>query len=162
MLRIGDLAPDFSLPDDAGSFVRLADLLREGPVVLYFYPADFTPVCTKEACMFRDVHEDLVARGIRVVGVSPQPAGTHARFRESHRLPFPLLSDAGKVTARAYGAVAPLGLWVKRVSYLLGRDGKVLDAASGDLLLGDHREFVARVLERLGGTKGPASPGAPS
>lgn len=155
MLRAGDRAPDFELPDDSGRKVRLTDLLRDGPLILYFYPADFTPVCTREACMFRDAHQDLAARNVRVVGVSAGAAGTHARFRERCRLPFSLLSDPGKRVARAYGARGPLGLWVKRISYLIGPDGEVLDAARGDYSLGGHREFVARALARLGTAAGP-------
>jgi peroxiredoxin Q/BCP len=150
MLKVGDLAPDFELEDDAGNRVRLRDLLATGPLVLYFYPADSTPVCTREACMFRDAYEDLAARGVRVVGVSPQRAGTHARFRERHRMPFPLLVDAGRAGARAYGALGFLGLFTRRVSYLIGREGKVEDVARGDFRLGEHEAFVRRVLERLG------------
>ena len=150
MLRAGDRAPDFELPDDSGRMVRLADLLRDGPLVLYFYPADFTPVCTKEACMFRDVHQELAARNVRVFGVSDGAGDSHARFRERHRLPFSLLSAPGRVVARAYRALGPLGLWVKRISYLIGPDGKILDAAGGDFRLGGHREFVARALAGAG------------
>ena len=72
MLQAGDRAPEFELADDHGRIVRLSELLAHGPLVLYFYPADFTPVCTKEACMFRDAHADLAAQGIRVFGVSPR------------------------------------------------------------------------------------------
>jgi peroxiredoxin Q/BCP len=149
MLNIGDKAPEFELPDDEGRTIRLSDLLREGPVVLYFYPADFTPVCTRQACMFRDFSADLVARGIRVLGISPQPAGLHARFRQRHGLPFPLLTDPGKRTVRAYEARGLLGLITRRISYLIGTDGTIWDAVKADFRLGEHEAFVRRVLERV-------------
>jgi peroxiredoxin Q/BCP len=156
MLRPGDTAPDFELTDDRNRKVRLSSLLREGPLILYFYPADFTPVCTREACMFRDVHEDLAARGVRVLGVSTQAPETHARFRQRHGLPFPLLADTDKSVARAYGALGFLGLALRRISYLIGKDGRILDVVRADLRLGRHQEFVGRVLETLRDEK-PAS-----
>jgi peroxiredoxin Q/BCP len=78
MLKPGDLAPEFILPDENGNDVALTQLLQPGPIILYFYPADFTPGCTKEACTFRDIHDDILSVGLRVVGVSPQDAGSHA------------------------------------------------------------------------------------
>lgn len=162
MLQPGEKAPDFELPDDAGRIVRLSDLLSEGPVLLYFYPRDFTPVCTREACMFRDVHEDLALRGIRVVGISPQDAAKHARFRERHALPFPLLVDAGKKVARAYDALGFLGLMVQRVSYWIGADGTIRGAVRADLRLDRHQELVRKVIEEAGegGPPAEADPGS--
>lgn len=147
MLRAGDKAPDFELSNDCGKKVRLSELLAGGPIVLYFYPADFTPICTREACLFRDHHAELAARGVRVYGVNSASAETHARFREKHGLPFPLLVDPDKTTIRAYGASGPLGLVVRRISYLIGADGLIKDAAKADLRLGPHTEFIRRVLE---------------
>ena len=148
-LGIGDIAPNFELEDDRGQLVRLSDALREGTVVLYFYPMNFTPACTKEACMFRDVHDTLAGRGIRILGVSPQRPESHAKFRERHRLPFPLLSDGGKSIARAYGAVSLLGLYTKRVSYWIGQDGRILDTASADWSVTEHEAFARRVLAAM-------------
>ncbi len=148
MLAIGTIAPDFTATDDQGRALRLRDLLAEGPLVLYFYPADFTPGCTKEACMFRDAHEDLVAAGIRVLGVSPQDEASHRKFREAHRLPFALVADPEKAVVRAYDVDGPLGFGVRRVSYLIERDGRIADATQADLRIGRHEEFVERVLKR--------------
>lgn len=148
MLQIGDKAPDFELEDDQGRRVRLDDLLREGPLILYFYPMDFTPVCTREACMFRDAYAELSARGVRVVGISPQGSEKHARFRSKHGLPFPLLADVEKRVARLYGVLGLLGLTVRRVSFWIEADGTIRDVATGDFRVGPHEEFAARVLER--------------
>jgi peroxiredoxin Q/BCP len=157
MLQEGDKAPDFELSDDGGKKVRLSDLLAGGPVVLYFYPGDFTPVCTREACFVRDHHAELAARGVRVYGVNSASAESHARFREQHGLPFPLLVDPDKKAIRAYGASGPLGLGVRRISYLIGPDGLIKDAAKADLRLGPHKEFIRRVLEAHGIRDAPAT-----
>lgn len=148
MLKAGDRAPDFELPDEQGRPVRLSKLLKEGPLVLYFYPSDFTGVCTKEACMFRDMHAELAARGIRVIGLNTQPPDMHRKFTKSYSLPFPLLSDPERVAVRAYGADGFLGLMVRRISYLIGADGIILDSVQADLQLGRHKDFVKRILER--------------
>lgn len=150
MLQVGEKAPDFELEDDEGRRVRLSEALREGPVLLYFYPMDFTPVCTREACMFRDLHGDLARRGVRVLGVSPQASSRHARFRQLHSLPFPLLADEDKKVARAYGAVGLLGLMVQRISYWIGADGTIRGAVRADFRLDRHRDFVRTVLEQAG------------
>ena len=93
MLKAGERAPEFTLPDDTGKDRSLTELLSSGAIVLYFYPADFTPGCTRQACTLRDLHADIQRAGLRVVGVSPQGAESHAKFREKHALPFVLLSD---------------------------------------------------------------------
>jgi peroxiredoxin Q/BCP len=96
MLKTGTKAPGFELKDQAGKLRRLDSLLADGALILYFYPADFTPGCTKEACSFRDLQQDLVRAGLRVVGISPQDTDSHRRFAELHDLNFTLLSDPDK------------------------------------------------------------------
>lgn len=142
MLKAGDKAPDFTLPDQDGRQVSLHALLSAGPVVLYFYPADFTPGCTKEACSIRDMHDDIAAAGMRVVGVSPQDADSHARFRDKHGLPFTLVADPDKVAVSAYGVDGPLGIGVRRATFLIGPDGIIRDAVLADLRVGRHEEFI--------------------
>ena len=150
MLKIGDDAPDFELPrgasESASDARSLYDLLASGPVIVYFYPMDFTPVCTREACFFRDSHADLVAQGFRVIGINAMGESLHERFRARHDLPFPLLADTEKKVIRAYGAVGPLGLSTRRVSYLVGKDRKIADVAHADWRLGPHKSFVERAL----------------
>jgi peroxiredoxin Q/BCP len=102
-LQIGDLAPDFSLPDTQGNLVRLSEL-RGQRVVLYFYPRDNTPGCTKEACGFRDAYSDYQAQNVVVFGISTDDAKSHAKFTTKYELPFPLLCDADAVVAQAYGS----------------------------------------------------------
>ena len=147
MLKAGDRAPDFSLPDQDGREVSLAALLAQGPFVLYFYPADFTPGCTREACRVRDLHAELLQAGLRVVGVSPQDSASHARFRERHRLPFPLLADVDKQLVRAFGVDGPLGFGVRRASFLVGADGKIRDAVLADFRIDRHASFLRRAME---------------
>ena len=149
MLAEGDRAPDFDLPDAEGRRVTLSALLREGPVVLYFYPADFTPVCTRQACLLRDRHAPLRTAGAQVVGISPQAPASHRRFRERHGLTFLLLADPGREAIRAYGALGLLGLLVRRVTYLILQDGRIHDRVVADLRLGRHADFVARVIDKL-------------
>ncbi|MGH8427379.1 MAG: peroxiredoxin [Gammaproteobacteria bacterium] len=146
MLEPGTRAPDFTLSDENGLPVHLAEILASGPVLLYFYPADFTPGCTREACAIRDLHPSLDAGGVRVLGVSPQDVVSHRRFGEKHRLPFRLLADPEREAIRAYECAGPFGL-VRRTSYLIGGDGIIRKAVRADLRIGRHREFTARAAE---------------
>lgn len=146
MLKHGTQAPEFELEDQDGKRHTLKSLLRAGPLILYFYPADFTPGCTKEACSFRDLQKDLVAANLRVVGVSPQDAESHKRFAAKHALNFPLLADPDKKAIKAYDVDGPLGFGVRRGTYLIGADGKVLDSVLADLRISEHEAFVARAL----------------
>ena len=148
MLEVGEIAPDFTLPNQDGTLVSLDGLTKEGEVVLYFYPADFTPVCTREACEFRDRHASLEGVGARVVGVSPQSERSHKRFQDAYQLPFPLLSDDGKRMIRAYGVDGPLGFGVRRATFHIGRDKRVLNRVVADLFLGDHIELIKQVVAK--------------
>ncbi|HRP87845.1 MAG TPA: peroxiredoxin [Gammaproteobacteria bacterium] len=146
MLKAGDHAPDFTLPDQDGRPVSLRNLLADGPLVLYFYPADFTPGCTKEACSIRDMHDEIAAAGMRVVGISPQDATSHARFRDQHQLPFTLLADPGKAAVKAWGVDGPLGVGVRRATFLVGADGVIRDAVLADLRISRHEEFIRKAI----------------
>jgi peroxiredoxin Q/BCP len=146
MLKAGELAPDFELPDQDGRKQRLSTLLDGRPLILYFYPADFTPGCTKEACDLRDLHTRILASGLRVVGISPQSPESHRRFREQHSLPFMLLSDEDKVAIRAFGVDGPLGIGVRRATFLIDAMRKIVDAVLADLRIGRHQEFVERAI----------------
>ena len=151
MLDIGDTAPDFTLKNEAGELVSLDDLLAEGPLVLYFYPADFTSVCTAEACEIRDRHEQLRAVSANVVGVSPQGESTHTRFRDRYDLPFPLLDDTRKVVIKAYGVNGPLGMGVRRVTFLINPDKKITNRVVSDFSTKPHMVLIDQVVEDLGG-----------
>ena len=146
MLSPGDAAPDFTLPDHDGRKRSLRELQDGGPLILYFYPADFTPGCTKEACDLRDLHTKILSAGMKVVGISPQSPESHRRFREQYALPFTLLSDEEKRAIRAYDVDGPLGIGVRRATYLLDAKGKILDAVLADLRIGRHQEFVQKAV----------------
>src|SRR2546426_3845848 len=109
-VSVGDVAPDFTLPDQSGTPVRLGDLVGEKTVVLYFYPKDETPGCTIEARAFRDSYEQFTAKDAQVVGVSSDSVRSHRRFARRHNLPFLLLSDADGAVRRLYGGGETLGL----------------------------------------------------
>jgi peroxiredoxin Q/BCP len=146
MLAEGTRAPEFDLPDQDGRRHTLASLLADGPLILYFYPADFTPGCTKEACSFRDLHQELMRAKLRVVGVSPQDVASHRRFADQHQLNFPLLADPDKGAVKAYDVDGPLGFGVRRGTYLIGADGLIKDAVLADLRIGAHEAFVRNAI----------------
>jgi peroxiredoxin Q/BCP len=149
---IGQRAPDFSLQDQDGRLVRLSDLLAHGPIVLAFYPLDFSPVCTKQLCDYQDSYESIRSLGVRVVGISPDPPDRHREFITSKHLQFLLLSDPHHHVFRAYGVV-PRWLSIKtRGLFVIGRDGKVLDERVEKTMF-THRG-AADVLKLLGGLKG--------
>lgn len=130
MLEPGDLAPDFELETDGGGTVRLSDL-KGKRVVLYFYPKDNTPGCTKQACGFRDRRDEFAEMDVVVLGVSPDGVRSHDRFRDRYELNFPLLSDPDHAVAEAYGAWGPKKLYGKeymgliRSTFVIGPDGKI-------------------------------------
>ena len=148
MLNSGDNAPVFTATDQHGNRVNLSDCLQQGPLVLYFYPADFTPVCTAEACAFRDRFDDLATSKIQIVGVSPQNAASHQRFAATHSLQFPLLSDEKKTIIRAYGVDGPLGFGVRRVTFYIDTTARIADRVVSDLFVGSHMDLIKRLLDR--------------
>jgi thioredoxin-dependent peroxiredoxin len=129
-LNVGDVAPDFALPDGKGNTVRLADL-KGKRVVLYFYPRDNTPGCTKEACAFRDAYADFQEQDVVVLGISTDDAKSHEKFTTKYNLPFPLLTDAdGQVSTAydSYGLKKFMGkeyMGITRNTFVIGPDGKI-------------------------------------
>jgi len=126
----GSKAPAFSLKDDSGNRVKLSDL-KGKPVVVYFYPRDDTPGCTKEACALRDRYEEIQQRGVHLFGVSTDDAESHAKFRQKYALPFPLLVDADHAMSEKYGAWREKNMYgkksmgIQRATYLIDAQGKV-------------------------------------
>ena len=129
-VEAGKKAPDFTLPADDGGKLKLSDL-RGKPVVLYFYPRDNTPGCTRQACAFRDRRAELKKLGALVLGVSPDSVASHEKFRASHQLNFPLLADTDHKVAEKYGAwrekilYGKKSLGIQRSTFLIDADGKV-------------------------------------
>jgi peroxiredoxin Q/BCP len=139
-------APTVSLSVAPAKTVALADLYRERPVVLFFYPKNNTSICTKEACAFRDAYEDFIAAGATVVGVSGDTAASHEAFAGKHRLPFLLASDADGALRRAFGVPKTLGLIPGRVTYVIDRAGVVRHVFSGQFVADRHvREALEAV-----------------
>lgn len=127
-LPVGGEAPDFRLLDESGMPATLAEHRGHRNVILIFYPADDTRICTQQVCEMRDSWSELSARNTAVYGINPGGEESHRHFREKHRLPFPILVDEGKRVAKLYHAD---GLIVKRTVYLIGRDGKIVFAERG-------------------------------
>lgn len=147
MIKVGESAPDFDLRDQSGALISLSDLLKNGPVILYFYPVDFSPVCTSQACAYRDEYPNVVESGVQIVGVSPQDVDTHRRFAESYSVPFPLLADPAKVAIRAYGVDGPMGFGVRRVTFLIDTAGIVENRVVSDFFVGSHLDLIKSTLD---------------
>ncbi len=148
---VGDVAPDFVLPDQRGNPVRLRDLLGRKMVVLYFYPKDETPGCVLEARAFRDRYEQINAQGAEVVGISSDSVKSHQRFTVRHHLPFVLLSDREGAVRALYGVEKTLGVLPGRVTYVIDQTGVVRQVYSSQLLPTRHSREALSVLSNLGG-----------
>ncbi|HET7224248.1 MAG TPA: thioredoxin-dependent thiol peroxidase [Candidatus Eisenbacteria bacterium] len=128
---IGRPAPDFTLPSTSGEPVSLRQFKGRKTVVLYFYPKDDTPGCTREACDFRDHHAELEAANVVVLGVSPDPMESHLKFRDKQHLPFPLLSDEDASIARMYGVWKQKNLYgkksmgIERTTFVIDKTGRI-------------------------------------
>ncbi len=154
MLSIGDVAPDFETTDEEGMQFRLSDY-RGRKLVLYFYPRDFTPGCTAEACSIRDSYHIFEGSGIPIFGVSGGSAELHRSFRQQYRLPFSILMDEDLKIAKLYGAYSKLGvigMGVKRITYLIDESGKIeaIFGGSEGLEKVDSREHADQIMSFWG------------
>jgi peroxiredoxin Q/BCP len=146
MIKAGERAPEFTLPDETGKDRSLTELSNAGAMVLYFYPADFTPGCTRQACVLRDIHSEIESAGLRVVGISPQNPQSHAKFKAKYHLPFVLLSDEQKTVIKMYGVNGPLGVGVRRATYLIDASRRIRDAVLADFMIARHTEFIRKAI----------------
>ena len=124
-VNVGDKAPDFEGPTSDGSRLGLKDFLGKKNVVLYFYPKDDTPGCTKEACSFRDNLKSVREIGAEVIGVSLDSVESHKKFADKYNLPFPLISDKEKRIATAYGVLKDTGTSASRVTFIIDKSGRI-------------------------------------
>lgn len=124
-LKIGDKAPDFTLTDKEGKEISLSDFIGK-KVVLYFYPKDNTPGCTKEACMFRDNYEDFKTLGAEVIGVSSDSENSHKKFKSKYNLPFILLSDTKSIVRKSYGVKKTFGFIPGRETFVINENGIIV------------------------------------
>ena len=152
MLAMGGRAPEFTLPDQTEQSVSLSTLLRHGPLILYFYPADFTTGCTREACALRDLYGEILQAGLDVAGVSPQDPASHRAFREKHQLPFTLLSDVDKAVIRMYDVNGPLGFGVRRATYLVDQARYIRAAVLAHFRIAAHEDFARKAIAMSAGT----------
>jgi len=148
-VKIGDVAPDFSLPSQMGDNVTLSEYFGKTNIVLYFYPKDESPGCTREACKFRDSYQELVNLGAEVIGVSAQSIESHKSFATHHGLPFLLLSDKDNKVRKLYGVPASLGLLPGRVTYIIDKKGIVRQIFSSQTQVERHVEEAAKALREI-------------
>jgi thioredoxin-dependent peroxiredoxin len=146
---VGSRAPDFTLPSQSGEMVNLKDFLGEKLVILYFYPKDNTPGCTKEACAFRDEHEQFGKLDAEVIGVSSDSVESHRRFAEKHNLSFTLLSDEGGKVRKLYGVPNTFGIFPGRVTYVIDEAGVVRHVFSSQIEAIKHVEGALKSLAAI-------------
>jgi thioredoxin-dependent peroxiredoxin len=147
MLQVGDTAPDFTLVAQNGEPVRLSSFQGSKNVVLFFYPKDDTPGCTKEACAFRDSYADFLDRGTAVLGVSSDSSVSHQQFASKYSLTFPLLTDTGGKLRNAYGVGRTLGIIPGRATFVIDKQGVIRAAFSSQF---QPEEHVRTALAALG------------
>jgi peroxiredoxin Q/BCP len=149
-IDVGDAAPDVELQTHGGERIRLADYVGEKTVVLFFYPKDGSPVCTKEACAFRDAYEDFVEAGAVVIGISGDSAEQHQAFAANHRLPFVLATDSDGAVRRKFGVPKSMGIMPGRVTYVIDRKGIVRHVFSSQFAADRHVQEAMNVIRKLG------------
>ena len=145
----GDAAPDLTFSVHTGEQISLKDYRGDKAVVLYFYPKDYTPVCTREACAFRDAYEDFVEAGATVIGVSADSDERHRSFAESHHLPFLLAGDVDGTIRRAFGVPKTMGILPGRVTYVIDKEGVVRHIFNAQLLADQHVDEALDVISGL-------------
>jgi thioredoxin-dependent peroxiredoxin len=145
--RLKPLAPNFQLPDQHGKLFDLDEILKVSPAVLFFYPKDETPGCTKEVCSFRDSFAEFQKAGFAVVGISGDSIRAHEKFAWKHRLPYRLLSDKGGEVAARFGVKRKLGIIPGRVTLVIGQDRNIYHRFEGLFMADEH---VRQALGALG------------
>ena len=148
-VEIGDKAPEFALKNQNGETVSLKDFFGKKTVVLYFYPKDMSPGCTKEACAFRDSYEAFKDAGAEVIGISSQSQESHSIFSLRYNLPFTLLVDEGSKVRRLYGVRSSLGMIPGRVTYVIDKEGVVRHIFSSQVDIEGHVNEALKVLKTL-------------
>ncbi|MGP9017403.1 peroxiredoxin [Streptomyces sp. BR1] len=148
-MKIGDTVDDFELPDETGTPRSLSGLLAQGPAVLFFYPAAFTPGCTAQACHFRDIAGEFRALGAQPVGISADSVERQAEFTEKHSFGYPLLSDPDGAVRERFGvkrgfSMAP----TKRVTFVIDTDRRVLEIVKSEIRMNVHADRALDVLRK--------------
>ncbi|HXQ59232.1 MAG TPA: peroxiredoxin [Acidimicrobiales bacterium] len=148
-MDIGDVVPDFELPDETGTVRKLSDLLTAGPVTLFFYPGAMTYGCTKESCHFRDLKKEFEQAGGQRVGISADKVEKQKEFSDKYNFDFPLLSDPDRTVAEIFGVKRSGGLVpVKRNTFVIGTDRKVIGVIKSELSMQKHADRALEVLRQ--------------
>ncbi|WUM81648.1 peroxiredoxin [Streptomyces sp. NBC_00328] len=151
-MNVGDKVEDFALPDETGATRSLSELLAEGPVVLFFYPAALTAGCTAEACHFRDLATEFTAAGARPVGISGDAVDRQQEFADRHTLGFPLLSDVDGAVRERFGVKRGFSLApTKRVTFVIAKDRTVLEVVRSELRMSAHADRALAALREYKG-----------
>jgi peroxiredoxin Q/BCP len=146
-MKVGDKAPDFELPDETGQKRRLSDMLVNGPVVLFFYPAAMTYGCTRESCHFRDLATEFKQAGAQRVGISADQVSKQKQFSDKHGFDFPLLSDPDRKVADAYGVKRGISLLkVKRTTFVIDKDQTVKEIIHSETNMNQHADKALAAL----------------
>ncbi len=148
-VKVGSVAPNFTLPSQSGEMVSLEDFLGHKPVVLFFYPKDDSPGCTKQVCAFRDDYEEFGKLDAEVIGISSDSVESHRSFAARNHLPFTLVSDEGGKVRKLYGVSNTLGLFPGRVTYVIDREGVVRHVFSSQAGIVQHVEEALAALESI-------------
>lgn len=150
-IKQGDRVTEFELPDQTGTTRTLTELLADGPIVLFFYPAAMTPGCTKEACHFRDLAAEFAAVGAGTVGISADPVDKQARFADQQNFAYPLLSDSAGVVAAQFGVKRGLlgkMVPVKRVTFVIDTDRTVIATIASEFSMDTHADKALEALRK--------------
>jgi peroxiredoxin Q/BCP len=151
-ISVGDPAPNLKLKTYQGERIALADFRGEQAVVLFFYPKDGTPVCTKEACAFRDAYADFTEAGAAVVGISSDSPERHQAFAAEHGIPFVLVTDESEAARKAFGVPKSFALLPGRVTYVIDKAGIVRHIFSGQFAADRHVSEALEVVRELAGS----------
>ncbi len=148
-IKIGDKVPNISATDQNGESLQLSQFQGRQAVIVFFYPADDSPICTKEACSFRDAYEEFVKVGAVVIGVSGDSLESHQQFASRHRLPFHLLTDADGTIRKEFGVPKSLGLFPGRVTYVIDQSGVVRHIFSSQFSADRHVREALTILQQI-------------
>ena len=152
-LRVGQKAPDFDVTSSSGKTLKLREFAGKKNVVLYFYPGDFTPICTKETCGLRDMYADLESQDTEVIGVSVDSNESHEKFAKKYEVPFALVSDENRELAKTYGATSFLQNILgkaARMTFVIDKKGEIAGIFQGELSAAKHIDGVRDAIKKLG------------
>ncbi len=151
VLKVGDHVPDIAALTADGQQFKLADRLGKNGFVIFFYPKDGTPICTREACAFRDAYDKFVDAGVEVIGVSGDSDNSHQSFADQHHLKFPLISDSNGLLRKAFGVPKSLGLFPGRMTFVVDRSGVIRLAYSAMLASDEHVQQALTAVQAMDG-----------